>query len=387
MRYEYAHGDNKLLRLAVGDTGSSRSIADVFQAIFRGDASVGNRFAELEIVGQRRRRVDDGGRTWIEYELELRRSDRSDSAVAVIRVDPKKMLPVSMEIAAGGERREYTVDYPKAGPEDIYELGVPRDAVVEDRMPSPDLENIIRVVTEGRRDLDRYFAVVVESPNDLPRLVWRKGNRWRVDICQHTEQTGYVKRVDPKTDMARWWRERLDKYRTEPYLVCDGRRIYRYQRETEDGEPPSSGWKLIDTVRPGKDHTGNSSFCSPELVELDAYPSNLSTEHAASSHCRIQLDSLPGNGPEGSVQVTMVAGGRTQRWWLDPNRGYVAVKKQVPSLQYDWEYDDFRQSPRGVWYPTVIRWKTERGVQTRHYYLDFNVKLPDALFTRTVRKQ
>ena len=76
-----------------------------------------------------------------------------------------------------------------------------------------------------------------------------------------------------------------------------------------------------------------------------------------------------------------------KRWWLDPNRGYVAVRKEVPSLQYDWEYDDFRQSPHGVWYPTVVRWKTEHGVQTKHYYLDFGVKLPDELFTRTARKQ
>ena len=30
-------------------------------------------------------------------------------------------------------------DYPAEGPADIYALGVPRDAPIEDRMPPPDL--------------------------------------------------------------------------------------------------------------------------------------------------------------------------------------------------------------------------------------------------------
>ena len=59
-----------------------------------------------------------------------------------------------------------------------------------------------------------------------------------------------------------------------------------------------------------------------------------------------------------------------------------------------YEYDDFRQTPRGVWYPTVSRWKNiiqsanknkpagiEFDDQVMYFYLDFTAELPDELFS------
>jgi hypothetical protein len=61
-----------------------------------------------------------------------------------------------------------------------------------------------------------------------------------------------------------------------------------------------------------------------------------------------------------------------------------------------WECGGLRQSPRGVWYPTVVRWKTSAwpenkdkpsGVEfhdeTTYFCLDFSADLPDALFIPT----
>ena len=57
------------------------------------------------------------------------------------------------------------------------------------------------------------------------------------------------------------------------------------------------------------------------------------------------------------------------------------------------EYDDFRQTPRGVWYPTVSRWKNaiqsknkskpggiEFHDEVTYFHLDFKAELPDELF-------
>jgi hypothetical protein len=398
--YQYLPHDNKLFRCSVEAMAaeSFRSIAGVFQAIFRGDVSLGERFFEYEIVRQRQRTVDDRGQSWIEYELDFEFPNQT--AAAVIRVDPKAMLPSSLTFTVTSPneemRIEFAVDYPDDGPADIYAIGVPRDAPVEDRLPSAELTQVLEAIDQGRRDLDNYFAIVASSPNDLPRLVWRKGDKWRVDICQPTERTDYVARVEPGTDMLKWWRERLKLFCTMPYLVCDGRQIDRCGIEMEDGKPASSGWKLVEKVW-DKDHTGVSSLCDSRsyMVELRAYPPSLSAKSGTWPHCTIQLEPHGENGPAGSVRVEILISdarkplGHKQQFWLDPQRNFVLVRQETTDLDPAsaanfgiHELDDFRQSPRGVWYPTVIRWKTETGVQTRCYYLDFNVELPDELFKR-----
>ena len=59
-----------------------------------------------------------------------------------------------------------------------------------------------------------------------------------------------------------------------------------------------------------------------------------------------------------------------------------------------YEYDGYRQSPRGIWYPTVSRQKNALqskdrskpgGVEFKdlvtYFYLDFNAELPDQVFS------
>jgi hypothetical protein len=70
-----------------------------------------------------------------------------------------------------------------------------------------------------------------------------------------------------------------------------------------------------------------------------------------------------------------------------------------PERKHDtYEYGDFQQSPRGIWYPTVVRrknasWNENKQGQTvfrdvvNHYWLDFGADLPDSLFTPTSREK
>ena len=412
IRYEYDVRAKKLFRLSTSrDAEAFKSMADVFRAIFRGDATVGEQFAELSIAKQKKRTINEAGRRWIEYELELKRGDITDSAVAVIRVDPEKMLPVSLAITAGTEKWESAIDYPDEGPADIYALGVSRDLPVDDRLPADDLKRILKAVDQGRHDLDNYFAVVAKSPNYFPTLVWRKGDKWRIDVCQLTGRN-YFPTIAPGTDMAKWWRSRRKLFYTMPYLVCDGHRIDRCGIEMKDGKPASSGWKFVENVS-GRDNTGESSQCDSErhLVELSAYPGNLSTKVAAfSSRYTIHLDPHGENGPPGTVRMETTF---ANQYWLDPQHGYAAVKYELkyavsnsPAVGEDpllkrngetYEYEGYRQSPRGVWYPTIVRWKNagaspkdEHGKvtfqdQVTHFYLDFDAPLPDELFTRTAQ--
>jgi len=58
---------------------------------------------------------------------------------------------------------EIAFDYPAEGPADIYALGAPREAPVEDRMPPPDLDRIMKIVQQNRRDFGDYLAIAGES--------------------------------------------------------------------------------------------------------------------------------------------------------------------------------------------------------------------------------
>ena len=66
-----------------------------------------------------------------------------------------------------------------------------------------------------------------------------------------------------------------------------------------------------------------------------------------------------------------------EEFWLQPKYGYAVVKhvfSDCPAVEEDprrkekqiiHEYDGFRQTPRGVWYPTVSRWKHASSPRTR----------------------
>ena len=92
-----------------------------------------------------------------------------------------------------------------------------------------------------------------------------------------------------------------------------------------------------------------------------------------------------------------------EEFWLQPKYGYAVVKHVVsdcPAVADDplrnrlvYEYNGFQQSPRGIWYPTVSRWKNavelrkktgtggrKFGDRVTYFYLDFTADLPDAAF-------
>ena len=133
----------------------------------------------------------------------------------VIRVDPEKMLPDLMTFTFGKEKMQLTIDYPDEGPADIYALGVPRDAPVEDRMPPADLDRIIKIVQQNRHDFGNYLAVTGGNRPLIVHVIRCKGDKFRVDVG-----IGDTKHVASGTEMEEWWREHGKEAKTLPRVTA-----------------------------------------------------------------------------------------------------------------------------------------------------------------------
>jgi hypothetical protein len=414
VQYEYDLQQKKLYRLSVADAADFKSVEGLFQAIFRGDAIHADNLVGPRLIKQRQRTVTEEGRRWILYELELgdpNDKDTSHTGSVVIRVDPETKRPERMTLTRGKEKVEVAFDYPVEGPANIYALGVPRDARVDDRTPSPELSRILKVVEQNRRDFGDYLAVTGENTGSLVRLIRCKGDKFRVDVG-----IGDTKHVASGAEMGKWWWEHGREILPEGSVLCDGRCVYEHSYVK-----PEPWWEPSrNQIRPGDDRTAaaeGSNNSRPYFVELLAYPRALSPENLTSAaFLTVRLDLKGENGPAGSVRVERLIGdrgGRVDRnafhkeeFWLQPKYGYAVVKhvlSDCPEIDADpkriekkivHEYDDFRQTPRGVWYPTVSRYKNaiqsesenkSGGIklsdQVTHFYVDFTAQLPDELFS------
>ena len=129
--------------------------------------------------------------------------------------------------------------------------------------------------------------------------------------------------------------------------------------------------------------------------EFYAYPTLPIGQHVVT-----KVIATPESGPPGTFLVECaftneqgLNAARASRFWIDPSRSFVAMRwehefgndKPRPYIM-----EELAQSPRGLWYPTVMRWKVgkvhEDGRpptfdQVRHFYLDFETEMPDSLFS------
>lgn len=416
-RWEYNLKQKKLFRLSVSGEELFKSEEGLFQAIVRGNAIRAEDFGGGSIVKQQQRTVTEQGRRWIVYELELQRQGDGPkppievpTTTVVIRVNPEKKLPESMTVTQGKKKMEATFDYPAQGPADIYALGVPRDAPIEDRTPPPDLERILKLVQKNRRDFGNYLAVAGGDEPSIVRLIRCKGDKFRVDVG-----IGDTKRVTSGTEMGKWWWEHGKEVLLEGSVLCDGRRVYRRSLVG-----PETGWRpLMIHVRQGDDRATSESVgdSAHHFVDLLAYSPTLSPENLASvPWLTVRLDLKGEDGPAGSVRVERLIANRggpddrstyqKEEFWLQPKYGYAVVKYVLsgcPEVDEDprrkekaiiYEYDDFRQTPRGLWYPTVSRWKNASQSENKnkpggiefhdkvtYFYLAFTAELPDELFS------
>jgi hypothetical protein len=404
IRYEFDPQKKLLVRQPLTENGEFESAARMFRAIFRADPHVGF-ISGQRIVKRDRRSINIDGRSWLEYEWALSRYYDGKTATATMRVDPERNLPFFLQIVAAGESVRYDFDYPADGPPDIYALGIPRESRVDDRLPSLETSRIARVVEAGRKDLDRYFAVVYEYLTQA-HLVWRKGDKWRVELYFFRGELSQLRSPAPGEDMIGWWKGQMKGKDAEfhPLSVCDGSQIWRRDKET--------GWNRERYVAPGKGHeAAMSAGANSYLLELHAYP-RIGAGGRFVGDLAQGSKKGPANAPrepQKSVRTLYEVGNSdilNQRLWLDPEHGFATARSestfrlspeetQEPNpvvTQVD-EFDKFQRTPRGVWYPTLWRSKQFRRDGTQayagradHFAFDFRAEIPDQLFTPSERK-
>jgi hypothetical protein len=131
------------------------------------------------------------------------------------------------------------------------------------------------------------------------------------------------------------------------------------------------------------------------------YPERLTVDYPLEA----KVDPRPAEGPENTVRLTVEAkAAQSQlttedRMWIDPMRSYLIVRREmvgldtsksppVETFKHTFIVEKMERSPRGIWYPTVMRnasdWeengqKKTHAAVTRHYF-DFETKLSDDLF-------
>jgi hypothetical protein len=388
----------------------SLSFHRLFDAIFRGNTKLDSPYPEMEIVHQKNRRLREAGRSWTEYQLDLR-DDLVDKRLT-LRVDPQSRLVESMTVDsiprgdAPKEKRfevKYTFDYPEQGPADIYALGVPRTATIDDHVPKGELARLYDGVKTSRDRFPRtYLAIVTRSVRSnsqpIPMFIWRKEKKWRreyrLPLARTPEERKAIKALKPPPagpNAAAWWKETTKGWHVNPMEICDGRAVYG---DTSRTEKPA--WKK---VRSGADLLGSYRNHLPEIQGYPGLP-------GPSPSVSIELEMHPKDGPPGTVLLIArsrqgkpaLSQGQSFYFWIDPARSYLVMQSErtdsdpepgkPQSRTERYVIDRVAQAPNGVWYPTVAhreyisgaQGKEKPAVETWTFSIDFKTEIPDDLF-------
>jgi hypothetical protein len=373
----------------------------------------------LKVVGQATERVNEQGRTWLLYRLEVKDLNTGQPVRMLFRVDAQTHLPHLCRIEGTHDGKPVTVetsyDYPEKGPADIYDLGAPRSAKFVDRLPDPDLKRILDTLQAGRERMDNYRAVFINRCDDLkdswyrelPLVFYRKGMKLRADyVATWKGNLGTVVRPADGAEQGKWWFERLNFFRFYPQYVM--REDMTFTSDTREPADPD-GTRHLDIISVQRTASGNNPGVDfpPEWSMRPEYacrpPLGIGNQQFEPV-----LDLHPTSGPPGCILLRVrhtstkdrinhkgMGIPDAYRYWLDPERDYIVMRSDM--LMRDGngkeviEESDITEgtarSPQGVWYATRIRRtfpsrRTKKDFLEQLYllYLDFNADLPDSLF-------
>lgn len=375
------------------------ALETIHEIITAGAVESGSIFSGFKVVDQESRTVEVSGRKWIEFVLQLRQA--ATILKMTVRVDPESQLPVWLDIQGDERTTRFEVSYPDDGPRDIYALGAPRDLKITDRLPSKDLQVVLEKLNTAFWEFGDYAAIVCNERGVPWRLIRRDGERWRFDRCVSTDRTQPVPEDNARllevTGDDQWWKDRLSKFDLLPVFVCDGETVYRF---TDKGE-------RVRHRRGGGDSISGMIETTHFLIEWFAWP-----PHKVNSEFTHRLGPADDDGPDGTLLLdvqAVVPPSRSLRFrqcklWLDPDLDYAVVRHEMlgytdlklPGDPYGHldqtnqlrEFSEFRKSPAGHSYPTVVHWKNVSNKDgtgkahdiTTYYHLDFETAIPDSVF-------
>jgi len=86
-------------------------------------------------------------------------------------VDPQTDHVIKVEETSGWSKHGIDFDYPTEGPQSVYALGVPKDATVVDKTPTPEvLDLVAKVENAARAGTGRFYEVSVEVYESSPEV-------------------------------------------------------------------------------------------------------------------------------------------------------------------------------------------------------------------------
>jgi len=225
---------------------------------------------------------------------------------------------------------------------------------------------------------------------------WRRGDCWRIEQSfsdpQDDEELWQQPLPPDNTDRRAYWFKCARETRFYPVIVCDGRHVYRFQREYSDTAQPRITFQTTGARRDYMDYDRSFAFLplfrpAPELEGHCAPLGGMSTKVVE------RLIPKPDRGPEGTILVEREYSDRRgqpdkqdiDRYWIDPVNGFLVMRLEMvdldsepPKVMQSRQIMSFDRSPRGYFYPTEVKWD-EEGIG--HYYVDFDAKFDDAIFS------
>jgi hypothetical protein len=334
-----------------------------------------------------------------DYEIELRSPGTAPSTL-MLAVDKRQSLPRSLTITQGDFQATSRFDYPLSGPMDGQALGIPVHTQIVDIDKSGELSSIVQTLQEARKNFDDYTALSVTSVFDGARplqkcdvkRVLRRGDKWRIDSVDVSDPDFVLPKNPDQALLA--WHAKSKVLRFAPLFVCDGRFIASFQRNKEvvTGGRPFLVSKATDDSAEGFSIHIPERCCRP-IFHLGAtnHIFEVTHEREGSREELIKVDILP-------VPTTKGPHDSPKTYWLDSSLGDVALRfvthldglsptsaGKPRSKSREVALRDFRQSPRGFWYPGVVdRDPISKSQPITRLYIDFADVPSDDLFPPVV---
>lgn len=304
----------------------------------------------IQILKRTRREIVEGTRTWVEFTFSCRNPRLASMDYQItFRVDPETHLPREMRTTRKLSPKDPDIqltllmDYPATGPTGIYDLGVPKDALV---MKPPmtktehgeEIRKFLDEYNQARgKSIEPFSVTVFESTPEMgsgdfySAMKGRSdGNKvvveridpepfWKIRSDLRSGKITIPKEVSPE----KWWK---DKFAGMPFSPME---------RGEELLPPRVGYPDITF--------GKSPIDNPD--------------------CQVTLDRNPKTGPAGTVllkiRVETQIGFNDKYYWIDPARDYLVMRMEMhfsrdhaPWNNSTQVIDQLKKSPGGRWYPT-----------------------------------
>ncbi|MCK4628998.1 MAG: hypothetical protein KAT56_08335, partial [Sedimentisphaerales bacterium] len=298
---------------------------------------------------------------------------------------------------------EMTFDYPQTGPADIYDLGVPRDTRIIDKLPKKDYQAIWDKYRQHRTNATkRYIAVITRVSLcdfiDTVHVDYKLGRKHRLEghfvfnrgegiekaWPEHKKQLG-----DSFESLLEWSRVHYDKKGLISINLYDGE--YSCSINKDD----KGNWGELS--KHYKSNFNSVSYMPCNHLGWLAWPligkkGHVIEDDYARENNLICIELLQ----QGSIYRGRVSLPGRFLYYLDPERDYICRRKVTewrPDAQWqkdkgwladvepekirdgsiiDMEITEFIEAPNGYWYPRII---VEKQTGIRKDYQDSPLKV------------